>query len=627
MKVNYITTSSELDTFVSSVLSKTIVFENNLCGYDTEGTGLDPHTSEIRLHQFSVSRDLVYVVDRWKVGKQFADERIKTLFLATKPDVRYIGHNLKYEIKMLWSIDICLFRYKLFDTLLASKVIEQGLEDLFSLKQVANRFLNLKVDKTEQTSDWSIYDLTESQINYAASDTIIPRDLYYKQVKEIKDNDLIPAFKLEMSTLFTTASMEYDGVKLDSDKVINQLQPHYSTELEKAEEKFLSLATHRYVRKDFLGNVIDTGCSPNSQKQVLEVFQGMNIPDPENPNELIPSTGKDVIGLLDLEEYPIVQALLEYRVISKLLSSFIIALPKLVNPVTKRVHTNYNQCLSTGRYSSSQPNLQQIPRPKANQPYSIRECFVAEEGNKIILADYSQIELRVIAEVIYQLTGDDTQLNEFREGKDPYASTAAKLSDMSYEEFVKLEKADYKKRRQNAKAVRLGFNYNMGAKKFKNYARINFGLPMTQKEAEKYRNIYFDSYPGLILYHNKFKDKNNLEVRTLDPIRRRRRWSKYPGVGGLCNLPIQGTSGDIHKIAMSNVFAKLYDMGYSPTQSRKVKIILTVHDELELECEESLSEEMTFLLSDTMVKAGQKILKYCPVLAEAAAVDNLSQKD
>jgi DNA polymerase I-like protein with 3'-5' exonuclease and polymerase domains len=1103
MEVRYLTQSHEVIDFVSNAIYS-IEFDKGLCGFDTEGTGLDPYTSEIRLYQFSVSNNLVYVIDRWKAGKQLVDEQVRILFNATKKKLKYSGHNLKYEIQMLWSLGICLFGNRIFDTMLAAQVIEQGIADTFNMKDVAYRFLRQEVDKTEQVSDWSIKDLAESQIYYAAKDTVVPRDLYHVQTRAIIDADLQEAFKLEMRTIFPTASMEYNGVKLNTDKLINEMQPYYEQELSKAEESFLELATTRYVRRNFLGNVIDPGVVVSSSSQVLEVFRDLGIPNPEDESELIPSTGKDIVKLLDLEKYPIVEALLNYRELSKLLTSFIVPLPQMINPVSGRLHTHYNQCVSTGRFciakdteirlvggtkriqdinigdflytvndinepickkvtqtfytgrqyciklklsnstgsvlrvlkctpnhkiktlnrgwvaamsltkedlivsladthykvldiiygtyldtydlevdevhcfiandivvhnSSSSPNLQQIPRPKSNQPFSIRECFIAEDGYDIVLADYSQIELRVIAEVIYQLTGDDSQLKEFLEGKDPYANTAAKLSGMTYEEFVALDKAEYKKRRQAAKAVRLGFNYCgkedtkvitstgikqlkdlqindhvlthlgnykrvtetqqvtvneylkittrsgkvlevtkdhvlysilprnkyrkqteyvwiaaqelsvgdylveneheyghadipyfsnldlaylvgwfvsegyysrknarhifyisqdkkinpdiyqkmkdklvpaefyeahenrfklnadncrlliptididwdalsadknlsriknkltreekialvgalwdgdgciclsgnrkaityaslskqlvsdiqeilatlainskirylekrniyylhilghrsmmkfietidtvkvdklkdfvgkrktpvktvervesielivkpntsmyditveddhsfianglvssncMGALKFKNYARINYGVPMTQEEAERSRRLYFESYPGLGLYHNQFKDRNNLEVRTLPPFRRRRRWLEYPGVGGQCNLPIQGSSGDVQKLAMSLIFEELYSKGYSPTQSQAIKMILTIHDELELESKQDLSEEMVDLLSRNMITAGEVVLKYCPVLAEAKAVQNLSQKD
>lgn len=1113
MEVKYLTESHEVIDFVCNAIYS-LNFENNLCGFDTEGTGLDPYTSEIRLYQFSISNDLVYVIDRWKAGKQLVDEQVKILFHATKQKLKYSGHNLKYELQMLWSIGICLFGNRLFDTMLAAQVIEQGIADTFNMKAVASRFLKQYVDKTEQLSDWSINDLSESQIFYAAKDTIIPRDLYHVQARQIVEAELQEAFKLEMRTLFPTASMEYNGVKLDTDKLVNKMQPYYEQQLAEAEQSFLDLAPNRYIRRNFLGEIIDQGCVVSSSTQVLEIFQGLGIPNPEDERELIPSTGKNIVKLLDLEKYPIVEALLNYRELSKLLTSFIIPLPQLINPVSGRLHTHYNQCVSTGRFcisedteirlvggklkviqdiivgdyvhtvnednqpvirkvlntfytgrqyclkfilsdelgtemsvlkctpnhkiktynrgwveamylntkdrivsltknapwklissssygykntydleveevhsfiaskivvhnSSSQPNLQQIPRPKPGQPFTVRECFIAEEGYDIVLADYSQIELRVIAEVIYQLTGDDSQLKEFLEGKDPYANTAAKLSGMSYEEFVALDKSEYKKRRQAAKAVRLGMNYCvtgdtkvirkkrrgegelespitdvkvgdyvlthakrwkrvtdtqqvlcnerlkitcnpgrtiemtldhrmlvissranprksfkgkmtpayelkvgdclvdaycsfwkplkitsieliqepntlmyditveddhsfianglvssncMGATKFKNYARISYGVPMTQEEAERNRKLYFDAYPGLSTYHKMFQDKSILEVRTLEPFKRRRRWADYPGAGSLVNLPIQGcvnfntrihtsrgyikigelyqledltdylvwngtkwckfrvlnrgeaqlasielvsgmrlecdtrhqllclvddryeivhfsnlsdsipvctslrkpidwrldstliptdtldiayeilspfvsdksyldkqllldmnrrrpispyaiqllhykynvdrtyplfeclpiksitvhdkweetytlevfddshifdsegfisknSSGDVQKLAMADIFEDLYFKGYSPTQSQAVKMILTIHDELELESRQDLSEEMVDLLSSNMIQAGETVLKYCPVLAEAKAVQNLSQKD
>lgn len=238
-------------------------------------------------------------------------------------------------------------------------------------------------------------------------------------------------------------------------------------------------------------------------------------------------------------------------------------------------------------------------------------------------ADYSQIELRVMAEV----ANEPTMLQEFLDGKDPYASTAALLSQMDYEDFCALEKPDYKKRRQNAKAVRLGYQYGMGWRKFKTYAKQTYGVSMTDDDAYTNRVVFFEVYSKLVDYHNQFSSPYCLEVRTIAPFHRRRVWLEYPGIPQLCNHPIQGTSADITKLSLALLFERLYDDGYSPTQSQDVKMSLTIHDEDIIEATIEKGEYGKLLLEKCMKDAGETVLKVCPVDCEAKIMNNLSEKE
>lgn len=268
--------------------------------------------------------------------------------------------------------------------------------------------------------------------------------------------------------------------------------------------------------------------------------------------------------------------------------------------------------------------------------YGEEECFdlsVADRQTYIsegFVSHNSQIELRVMASVC----GDENMLEEFRQQKDPYSSTAAFLSRTPYEELVTINphgedkvKPEYKKLRQNAKAVRLGLNYGMWWKKLRNYARQQYGVHMTQEAAKANYDTYFEAYPGLKAYHHTFSDPNVCEARTLPPFNRRRLWDVYPGVPSMCNLPIQGTSGDIQKLAIANIYEELHGDGFSPTQSTDVRLVLTVHDELEIEATEQYGEYARELLQRNMVQAGEFVIKDCPILADAAIVHNLAEKD
>lgn len=626
------------------VLSTIAESQDKTLGSDTETTGLDPHTSRVRLVQIA-NGGVVYVFDLFKIGQELFASMFSRFLSNVKGRKAFVFHNFKFDVKMLWSIGIDLTGHLIFDTMLAVKVLECGLSLSATLKEVMFRYLNITLDKTEQKSDWSVPELSESQLRYAAKDTLKLKVLAHELKRDLQAASLMDTFKLEMRAVFGFAMMEYYGVKLDLDR-LRQVQPYYEKSLIEAKNTFLDFVPIRFVRKSILGDIIDEGVEPTSSSQVLKVLQDLEIPNPvynpdsKDDNErssIIPSTGAPLLKMVDVNDYPIVGALLEHRKASKILSSYIYNLPDLINPVTGRLHTDFNQIVSTGRSSSTGPNLNQLPRPsgkepldEAGVPLSIRSCFLADTDYKFALADFSQIELRVMASVCR----DANMLDEFLGQKDPYSSTASFLSGIPYEELVVINlngedkvKPEYKKLRQNAKAVRLGLNYGMWWKKLRNYAKQQYGVSMTQEEAKANYDRYFTAYPGLKSYHNTFNDPGLLEARTMYPFFRRRLWEAYPGVPGLCNLPIQGTSGDIQKLAIANIYEELARNGFGPTKDESVRLVLTIHDELEIEALEPHAEFARELLERNMVEAGQFVIKDCPILADAAIVNNLAEKE
>lgn len=644
MKIKYITKykTTELDSEGNKIfdaidaIKALLNVEDYYIGVDTETTGLDCHINTIRLAQFCAD-GVAYVFDVFELGIPAFKALISKLLEKVKGKKCFVAQNWKFDLKFFWSLGIEFYGQIVFDTMLASKVYECGPPLNFGLDDICERYLGLMLDKSEQKSDWSTPILSESQIKYAAKDTFVLKPLAKKLTVWLEETDLTNAFNLEMRALFGFAMMEWFGIKLDVERLA-LVRPIYEAKLEEARKEFLKHVPDRHERRNIYGEVIDDGIDITSSTQVLKVLRQLQIPNPiydpksneeKAQDKIITSTGSDVIKLLEVADYDILVALLEHRKASKLLSSYIYNLPHLVNEKTKRLHTTFNQIVSTGRSSSTGPNLNQLPRPDGSD-LNIRSCFVAEDGYKFALADYSQIELRVMAEVC----GDENMLQEFFEQKDPYASTAAFVNGLPYETLVDVNpdgddkpKKEFKKLRQNAKAVRLGYNYAMGSKKFKTYAKTTYGVTMTQKEAEDNRNKYFSAYPKLVEYHERFYDKNILAARTLPPFNRRRIWDEYPGVPALANLAIQGTSGDIQKFAIANIFDELFNDGYGPTLNHDVRLVLTVHDELEIEAIEEKAEYARELLERNMIEAGQYVIKQCPISCSADLVNNLSEKE
>lgn len=641
MAIKYVTSITKVEECLKVIAAS----KNIWIPTDTEGTGLDPHTSEITLVQLCNDDD-IYLLDVRKAGKEkFTKVFNEFLNLCKKEKKIFVIHNFKYDVKMFWKHGIDFTGQRVVDTMLAARIIECGLSTSVSLLEVTERYLGVELDKTEQKSDWSVNEFSKEQLKYAANDVFYLTNLAKILLNELKENNLIPVFNLEMRAVYGFAAMEYYGLKLDLDRLA-RVKPWYEDMLENAHKEFLSYVPERYIRKNLFDLIIDEGIEPSSPSQVLKVLQDLKVPNPlYNPKSsdkaeqslLIPSTGTPLLSMLDLLDYPIVDSLLRYRKANKLLTSYIYNLPKMINPITGRLHTSFNQIVTTGRSSSSDPNLNQLPRPTGKEPLdengqalNIRSCFVAEEGYKFALADMSQIELRVMASVCK----DANMLEEFAQKKDPYASTAALINDWNYYDIVVKEEGkddkirpEFKKDRQKAKAVRLGFNYVMGAAKFRNYAHQQYGVIMTLKESEVNRRKYFDVYPGLTDYHNAYKDKSILEVFTLPPFNRRRLFEEYPGISALVNHPVQGTASDIQKLAIATIYEELHAKGFSPTQSQDIKQVLTVHDELELETTLEHSEYAAEMLERNMVEAGEYVIKDCPILAEAMLVDNLAQKE
>lgn len=615
MKINYVVNN---DNAIEAIESISNLKRATFVGVDSETTGLSCHSHKIRLLQFGVE-DTCFVFDLFKIGV----EKFKTIFNSYIPKLKHLVlclHNGKFDIQFLWSIGIDIGILNLFDTMLAGNVLEAGLANRFGLQYMVERYLNEDMSKDEQVSDWSAEVLSKAQIEYAAIDAIQTARLAKVLIRHLKRENLINVFKLEMRTLRATASMEYWGIRLNTDTLDN-LKPIYENKAKDYQLEFLSHIPDRVEIYDLFDDPITYGLDITSSQQVLAGLVKIGIPDPLDSKLPLQSTASTHLKLLDLVDYPALYPLLNFRKINKLLTSYVYNLPSLVNPDSGRVHGSFNQCVRTGRYSSSNPNLQNMPRADG-QPENIRAAFIPQDGYVFVGCDYSQIELRVMAEV----SGDAAMLQEFLDGKDPYSTVAARMMNLSYEDFMALDSAVYKANRQSAKAVKLGLQYGMWWKKLKNYAKQTYGVTMSEKEAKKYYDGFFEMYPGLKDYHEQFSSKSCLEAFSLPPFNRRRIWEEYPGVPQLCNHPVQGTSADITKLALSELYDDLYNLGYHPTLSDKMKLLITVHDEIVMETETDKQEEGIELLQKDMLGAASTVLKICPVEAEAHAMNSLAEK-
>ena len=554
--------------------------QKSIC-FDTETTGLDTHEAELVGMSFSFGAHEAWYVP---LPENYHDsQQIVLEFKAVFEDegIEKIGQNMKFDLSMLKWYDIQV-KGKFFDTMLAHYLIQP--DTRHNMDYLSETYLNYKPVAIEALiGKKGPNQLTMRSVDvalikeYAAEDADVTWQL--KQVFDpmLKSTDTIDLFdKIEVPLVPVLAAMEAEGIKLDS----NALH-EYSAELLK-EIKILET-----------GIFEDAGTQFNigSPKQLGEIlFDRMKIID--NPKQTATkqySTGEDILTKL-LNKHVIIQKILDYRSLTKLKSTYVDVLPTLVSARDGRIHTSYNQAVAaTGRLSSNNPNLQNIPI-RTEKGREIRKAFVPRNDHYVLLsADYSQVELRIIA----HLSGDKEMIADFNSGIDIHKSTAAKVFNVKLEDVTR-------EMRGKAKAVNFGIIYGMSA--FGLSERMN----IPRKDASDIIQQYFSRYTGI----RKYMDdtiaiaKKNGYVETM---MKRRRYlrdinSSNATVRGFAernaiNAPIQGTAADLIKIAMINIYDELSKLDL------KSKMILQVHDELVFDVHKSELEQIRALVDDKMKNA------------------------
>lgn len=550
---------------------------------DTETTGLDPHQNNIRLIQIAAPDQPVVIVDLAAISP--AD--LAPLHQLITNSAIKIGHNLKFDWKFLTQAGLKP-RVPYFDTQLASQLLTAGLLGSHSLKAIALQYLGVELDKEAQQSDWS-GELSPTQLKYAARDAAILLQLREVMKPKLIETGLVEVAKLEFEAIPAVAEMELNGMLLDLSKwqeLALELQQAKTTAAAELGRQLGSSNSQSCLFADY--DTVD----PDSPKQVLAALLAMRIP--------VESTGKNILIPL-VDKYPVVKTLLEYRKLAKAVASFTEKLPEHIDSVTGRIHPNYNQYgAATGRFSCSNPNLQQVPRGK-----DVRSCFIPTPGNTLVIADYSQIELRVAAEI----SSDRTMITAYQEGQDLHRLTASLITGKPLDEISKAE-------RQAGKPVNFGLIYGCGAKKLGQTAENDYKITKPLEEWETYRKQFFKAYKGIAKWHSQLERDRPMEIRTLS--NRRRQWSECPWVTATSNSIVQGTAADITKKALTLLPDALASTG--------AKLIGTVHDEILLECPETTASNAARILQEVMVKAGETYLKRVPVEVEVTLAESWADK-
>jgi DNA polymerase I-like protein with 3'-5' exonuclease and polymerase domains len=576
-----ITTPEQLRRAVEQLASKQVI------GLDTETTDLDPYLSRLRLIQLATP-DNVYIIDLDKFANFDLKESeelapLRELISSARPIK--IAHNSKFDAKFIkHNLDVDIGG--LFDTLLASQLVSAGdIEERHGLEAIAGRYLNEAVDKSERLSNWE-FELSEAQLQYAARDAAVLIPLREKLVEKIKSNNLIDCAKLEFDCVMPVVDLELAGFFMDKKRWLEQLAIVEERRAELANE--LQEMLGEGVAQASLFGPPRANINLDSQQQVTEALNRLGIPLPD-------STRNWKLQPLALQ-YPVVAKLLEYRTMQKALTSYGQNMIEFINPKTGRLHADFRQIgAPTGRFACTNPNIQQVPHA-----VEYRRCFMGHpEGRRLIIADYSQIELRILAE----FSSDEAFINAFNSGADLHRVTAAQVFGVAEDQVTK-DQRDF------AKRLNFGVVYGIGAQRFS--MMTGLGLP----EADNVLRRYFATYRRLDEYLRESANRavSEKQARTAsgrlvkfnyDPSDRQQvSMTQRNGK----NAPIQGTSADILKRALRLLNDEL--------RGTSAKIVNIIHDEIVVEVDEGEAESVAQKVERAMCAAGEEYLHTVPVKVE-----------
>jgi len=580
---HYITSSSEAVQVLNSLKEEKYLF------IDTEVSiksikEIDYFSDRIRLIQIGTKED-IYIFDMYKIPKT------ASLLKPILEEKGLIGHNLKFDIKFL-KTNFDIFPSTVFDTMIASQILSQGEEEKHSLSALIYRLTGKTIDKSQQSSAWHIENLTKEQLVYSANDVYVLREIFpilkqklnsiptpHKATGNIKEIFGIenPVVAVEMSFLPEVANMELVGMPIDSNLLthrLNQIQREY-------QRKYIE-----FVRK--------YGVDPFSPQQVTKWLTKLGLKLPKTQKGSLSSQDSALRRYINREE---VKTLTAIRAEKKLIDKL-----KELKKYEKngRIHSNFKQIAApTGRMASKSPNLQNIPS-------QLRDLFKSPQNKKLIVADFSQIELRIATEYV----DDETMIKAFQEGKDLHRYTASLLTGKDYNQISKEE-------RQLAKAINFGLIYGISPSSLMEYAKNNYGIEITLKEAQQFHEKFFSIYKNFKIWHETVKEnlKKNYKITVETILGRKINTRRFTDA---VNYPIQGSGSDLLKISVA-MFKKL-------KKNLNANVVNLIHDEIIVETDEDIAGDIKDILAKSMEKSGKLLLKKVPIEFEIEIVNSWAEK-
>jgi len=591
---------------ISIEKSLQILNKSDWLGCDTETTGLDSYIDNILLLSFGTSNYQV-IIDTTTIDIHNYDTIFKTKHL--------IFQNAKFDLKLLFHKNIVPLK-QLWDTMLAEQVLYSGLEPIINLAYLSDKYTGITLNKEERINIVK-RGITVDSIYYAANDVKVLQPIRFKQYKKAKEKNVLRAIKLENNFVLPLAYIEYNGMPINKQlwlEKTNKLKPiitKLEIELEQLLinddrfQKFKNLQTSLFYNEKLTTINFD---SPTQIKEILKLFK-LNLKDKDSKSG--ESTGNKILSKYK-ENNEFVSKYLEYKKFVKDFTTYGEKFLDSVHPITGRIHSNYNQMVSTGRISSNSPNLNNIP----SDPIT-RACFETTTNSVLIDADFSDQEGKLLADV----SGDSNLLNFYlKNGGDGHCYTARlcfpdKLANLSDKEI----KIQYTNLRNLAKGAKFALSYGG------NGSTIAKNVNISIKEGKEVETAFFKAFSGLKLYFDKVKTKTSIDgFITISPLTQRKffypnffslkedSYEYYDFVKKSLNYPIQGVAAEMIKLASIYMFWWIVNNGLF----KIVLIIGNIYDELIIESPLDTSEKVSKVLQILMEKAANKFTKYLKITAK-----------
>jgi DNA polymerase I len=561
----------------------------SILAIDTETSGLDPYTCELILLQIATPQ-CVYIFDVRNLDKKSIGSSLKPIL--ENPKTLTILHNANFDYKFI-KVHLGISLVNIYDTLLANSLLTAGTHIPGALQALARLYFDVDMDKGIRLSFLALESLEAAHLEYAARDVAILFPLYYAQYRQLDAEGLTPIAKIEFDAIQPLAEMELAGVMINVEKWKDIIAKH-KTERDRLQVEVQALLAPPQRNRHLYGES-DSILLITSQKQVITAFAALGVK--------LEDTKEETLAKLD---HPAAKKLLEFREHDKIVIAFGESFLELLNPVTNRIHPDFKQYgAETGRLSCQHPNVQQIPA-------FFRECFIAPPGWKVVTCDYSQAELRILA----QLSHDPGFCDAFNSGGDLHSITASKMFKVDLKDVSKTQ-------RSQAKAINFGLAYGMGA------AALADRIGVEKGEAEKLIEQYFKAYPKVANWLIYAAHDANRYGYSKTPLGRKRYFqlplpsdpeyktkvSSIERQGK--NTPIQGANADMTKIALRFIFDKL--------QNYTARIVNTVHDEIVVEVIAEQADEVTRIVADEMRRAGRVFIRDVPIEVGVVTADTWSK--
>jgi DNA polymerase I len=572
--------------------------EKSLLFIDTETQGLNPFENELLLLQI-YNTENTYIFDCRKLKSELeTNEDLKAI--VKNNQIMKIFHNAKFDLKFLmYQLDLKYWN-NIYDTMIAESLIVNGKGLKLGLKQVLNRYLGIEINKEERNNfiGYNKDTFSNSMLEYAVKDVELLYPLWLNQRRELSKLELLRVANIEFQLCEVLASMELNGILVDKEKWIEMIRG-YEYQRAKLEAEITQMFkdygvyTNKNTQLGLFEEIETYKIDLNSNKELLENLKLLGLD--------LESTGEPVLKEID---HPVVNKILEFRKVDKIISSFGMNFIKLINNKTNRIHTQYAQNIAeSGRIISSKPNIQQIPHTE-----EFRSKFIPEKGYKFVCSDYSQCELRILAE----LSHDYEMVNAYKNDLDLHKATASLMYNIPIEKVTKDKRAD-------AKGINFGLAYGMGAGSLSH--RINRSYDKTKELIRSYFNAYLGVKKWIDRQKINAADSGYVKtmlgrIRFFDlPTQDDEDYKKIIGEihrKGV-NTPIQGTNADITKIALVKLYRRLKDYN--------AKIVNCIHDEVTIEVIDEQAKEVRDIVEEEMIKAGEVLLKTVPIKVDCKITD------